>query len=373
LPTTVFGRWAARRWRDWTLLALLGVFVLASVVVFFPDWLTPPAPHSAATIAMAVAMVVAVGSLSMRQLRLYDLSGHSAHLIASISFTFLSVTALLPTVETPYSAMFWWCHVAGLLGVLGVSVGLVVSKAMSKSAQDILAPVLIRDPLVAFELGLSPAVHRFVADLERKDQLTRDHVVRTGELAIRVGERMGMSARDLRSLGLAAMLHDIGKLQTPDEILKKPARLTAEEYEVIKRHPVDGAAMLEVEPTLAACARIVRSHHERLDGNGYPDGLSGNEIPLAARIIAVCDAVDAMTHDRQYRKAMSFPMAFAILREHSASQWDADVVRHVIATLPTMPVVASFADVGRPAGESVDAFEIPADLGAILESVDAEI
>jgi putative nucleotidyltransferase with HDIG domain len=223
-------------------------------------------------------------------------------------------------------------------------------------------------------------VHQFVSDLERKDQLTRDHVVRTGELAIRVGERMHLKTRELRDLGLAAMLHDIGKLRTPDDILKKPSSLSAEEYDVIKLHPVHGAEMLAAEPTLSSCAPIVRSHHERMDGAGYPDGLVGPAIPLASRIIAVCDSIDAMTHDRQYRKAMPISMAFAILREHAGSQWDQDVVRHVMATLPTMPSAATFDRVGRATptvgfDSPTDAsdVEIPDDLGAILAAVDAEI
>jgi hypothetical protein len=177
--------------------------------------------------------------------------------------------------------------------------------------------------------------------------MTRDHVVRTGELALRVGERFRLSGTELRELALAAMLHDVGKLHTPDEILKKPASLTAAEYEVIKLHPVHGEEMLASEPTLARAARIVRHHHERMDGRGYPDGLVGHEIPLASRIIAACDALDAMTHDRQYRTAMPVKLAFAILREHAGSQWDPAVVEQVIAVLPTMPTVSQLDEVGR--------------------------
>jgi HD-GYP domain-containing protein (c-di-GMP phosphodiesterase class II) len=250
---------------------------------------------------------------------------------------------------------------------------MVLSKRMSKSAQDLLAPVLVRDPLVAFELGLSPVVHQFVSDLERKDQLTRDHVVRTGELALRVGERMNLPARELRTLGLAAMLHDVGKLNTPDSVLKKPSSLTPEEYEVIKFHPTDGEQMLAAEPTLAAAAPIVRSHHERMDGAGYPDGLIGDEIPLASRIIAVCDAIDAMTHDRPYRKALSVAMAFAILREHAGSQWDQHVVQQVMATLPSMAPAGPLDAVGRRLESVEDTFAVPDDLSELLAAVDAEI
>lgn len=380
VPRSAFGRWASRRWRDWTLLSLLGVFVLASVIVFFPDLVTVPDPRSPFTIAMTLLVLAATGSLSVRQLRLYELGRSPANLVASLSLAMISITALLPTIDDPYNAAFWWLHVAGSLGVLGACVGMAVSRGMTKSAQDILAPILTRDPLVAFELGLSPVVHQFVADLERKDQITRDHVVRTGELAIRVGERMRLPASELRTLGLAAMLHDVGKLNTPNSVLKKPSSLTAAEYEVIKLHPTDGEQMLATEPTLAAAAPIVRSHHERMDGAGYPDGLVGDQIPLASRIIAVCDALDAMTHDRPYRQALPVSMAFAILREHAGSQWDQHVVRQVMATLPSMAPAGTFTAVGRTADRddiapdwSVDVSEAPDDLSEILAAVDAEI
>lgn len=377
LPGSAFGRWAARHWRDWTLLSLTAVFVIASIIVFFPDVVAAPSPTSPTTVLVSLAMVGAFVTFSRRQLRYFELGRRPANLIASISLLLIAVTGLQPIVQTAYSPGFWWLHVAGALGVIGACVGLAVTRALSKSARDILAPVLVRDPMAAFELGLSPTVHRFVADLERKDQVTRDHVVRTGELALRVGERFRLSGSELRDLGLAAMLHDVGKLQTPDEILKKPASLTPAEYEVIKLHPVEGERMLRAEPTLAGAARIVRHHHERMDGRGYPDGLAGHEIPIASRIIAACDAVDAMTHDRPYRQAMSIKLAFAILREYAGTQWDPAVVEQVVAVLPTMPVVSSLDEVGRGVAVPVrhhvpdDISEI--DVSELLVTVDAEI
>ena len=373
-PHSGFGRWAARHWRDWTLVSLLGVFVLGSVLVFLPDAISTPGPTDPLTIALAVVMLVALGSLSLRQLRFFELGRRPSNLIASMSITLLSAAALLPMSTELYSPGFWWLHLAGALGVTGACVGMAVSKRMSRSAQDVLAPVLVRDPLVAFELGLSPVVHQFVADLELKDRMTRDHVIRTGELAMRVGERFRMSAQELRDLGLAAMLHDVGKIEVPDEILKKAGRLTVGEYEVVKLHSIDGERMLLAEPALASASAIVRSHHERVDGSGYPDGLVGREIPLGARIIAVCDALDAMTHDRQYRTAMPIKLAFAILREHAGSQWDAAVVEQVISIMPTLPTVAAFDKVGHlsdPA--SLNEHITEADIAELLAAVDVEI
>ncbi len=371
VPHSGFGRWAARRWRDWTLLAVLGVFVFASLLVFAPDLITAPGPEEWLTIAVTAAAVIAVSAMSLRQMRFYELGHQPANLVASVSLALIAVMGLAPLVSTPYSVGFWWTQVAGALGVAGGCGALAITKRLSPTARDVLAPILTRDPLVAFELGLSPTVHRFVADLEFKDEVTRDHVIRTGELAMRVGERFRLSAPDLRDLGLAAMLHDVGKMSVPDAILKKPDRLTADEYEVMKLHPVDGEGMLAKEPTLASAARIVRSHHERFDGRGYPDGLVGRDIPLAARIIAVCDALDAMTHDRPYRQAMALNTAFAILREHSGSQWDEQVVEQVMATVPTMPIVSAFDRVGR--SDDLERTSIPVDISELLITVDAEI
>ncbi len=371
-PHSGFGRWAARRWRDWTLLSLLGVFVLASVIVFYPDMVTAPGPRNWVTIIVTAAVVYAIAGLSVRQMRFYELGSQPSNLVASVSLALIAVMALAPLAVTPYSAGFWWTHIAGALGVIGACVALGITKRFSPTAQDMLAPILTRDPLVAFELGLSPVVHRFVAELEVKDQITRDHVIRTGELAMRVGERFRLSASELRDLGLAAMLHDVGKVNVPDEILKKPARLTVAEYEVMKLHPADGEAMLAAEPTLASAARIVRSHHERFDGRRLPRRSRRPGDPTrGSRIIAVCDALDAMTHDRQYRKAMPFNMAFAILREHPGSQWDEQVVEQVMAVVPSMPIVSTFDHVGRD--DDLELTSIPDDICELLLTVDAEI
>ena len=136
--------------------------------------------------------------------------------------------------------------------------------------------------------------------------------------------------------------------------------------------------MLEGEPSLAAIAPIVRSHHERIDGRGYPDGLAGEQIPLAARIIAVCDALDAMTHEHRFRGAMQTNMALSVLREHAGSQWDAKVIAHVTAVLPSMSNTPGLAEVGRPAPLSseneIDDNRIPIeDVNELLIAVDAEI
>jgi putative nucleotidyltransferase with HDIG domain len=151
-------------------------------------------------------------------------------------------------------------------------------------------------------------------------------------LALAVGRQMGLDAVGQRDLEFGALLHDIGKLKTPAEILNKPGKLTADEWEVIKRHPEDGQRMLErIGGVLAEVGLTVRAHHERWDGDGYPDGLKGEAIPLNARIICACDAFSAMTTNRPYRGAMPIADALLELRACTGTQFDAEVVAAIEA------------------------------------------
>jgi putative nucleotidyltransferase with HDIG domain len=157
-------------------------------------------------------------------------------------------------------------------------------------------------------------------------------------LALAVGDALGLAARDRRNLEFAALLHDIGKIRVPDEIIDKPGKLTEAEYEIVKRHPVDGQEMLErVGGVLAQVGSIVRHHHERWDGRGYPDRIAGEAIPLAARIICVCDAYSAMTTNRPYRAALPVADAVAELERCSSHQFDPNVVAALLRTVAEHP------------------------------------
>jgi two-component system cell cycle response regulator len=160
---------------------------------------------------------------------------------------------------------------------------------------------------------------------ERVPEL-RDHIDDVALLAQGVGRRLGLRANELQDLVRAAELHDMGKMAIPDAILSKPGPLDAAEWEFMRQHTVIGERMLHVAPALAGVAGLVRWSHERMDGAGYPDGLAGDEIPLGARIVSVCDAFDAMTSDRPYRRAMSANAAVAELLRHAGTQFDPDVV-----------------------------------------------
>ena len=166
--------------------------------------------------------------------------------------------------------------------------------------------------------------------LSERDAELRGHLTSVAQLARAVGRRLELVPHELHDLGLAAELHDVGKLAIPDAILSKPDALNAEEWHFIHRHTLVGERILSSAPSLARIGRLVRSTHERLDGLGYPDGLSGNDIPLLSRIISACDAFLAMTEERPYRRPIASEDAIAELRRCAGSQFDPAVVEALI-------------------------------------------
>ena len=159
--------------------------------------------------------------------------------------------------------------------------------------------------------------------VEADDDYTAFHCRSVVELVAEVADEMKIPKAERQELEFAALLHDVGKIAIPKEILNKPAKLTDEEFELIKTHTVEGQQMLDrIGGLMARVGKIVRSCHERWDGGGYPDGLAGEEIPRAARIVFSCDAYNAMTTDRPYRKAMSRDEALAEIRDNAGTQFD---------------------------------------------------
>ena len=309
-------------WQAWTVGALLVAGAMAAGLLLGPNVVPGPGPSNPLTYLVVAVSLTGTFALGARNLRLYRIGRRHASLVASIGFLYLGLSSLVWFSTGAFSIAWWGAHLIDALGIVAAILGLAFAHFADRSLARTLSPILNRDPLVALELGLTPTVHRFIAALDEKDSITRDHVVRVGELAMRVGTRHELKADQLRTLGLGALLHDVGKLLVPDEILRKPGSLTTDEFETIKRHTIDGAELMAGSPLLAPAAPLVRSHHERADGRGYPDGLSGNQIPVEAAIIAVCDSWDAMTYTRHYRAALEPDQARETLREGAGAQWD---------------------------------------------------
>jgi diguanylate cyclase (GGDEF)-like protein len=189
-----------------------------------------------------------------------------------------------------------------------------------------------------------------------------DHSTGVAQLAVAVGRRLGMDAEQIDELGRAAELHDIGKVGIPDAILGKPGTLNSEEWEFIRQHTILGERILSAAPALRPVATIVRASHERWDGRGYPDRLRGEQIPLAARIVAVCDAYEAITDNRCYRGARSSEEAREELLREAGGQFDPAVVAAFLEELdapqPVAPAVPTADEEAawQLAGEVVERF-----------------
>jgi HD-GYP domain-containing protein (c-di-GMP phosphodiesterase class II) len=168
--------------------------------------------------------------------------------------------------------------------------------------------------------------------VEADDAYTGVHSRDVVELCMSVGPVLGLDEDQLRKLEFTALLHDVGKIAIPKEIINKPGKLTDEERSIIETHTIEGEKMLErVGGLLGEVGRLVRSCHERYDGLGYPDGLAAQDIPIEARIVCCCDAFNAMTTDRPYRSALSLEDALSELRAHRGTQFDPSVVDCLLA------------------------------------------
>ncbi len=211
----------------------------------------------------------------------------------------------------------------------------------------------VREQTRAIRRGHEETIHRLVAAAMYRDQETGAHVRRTGLLSEVLAEAAGWSAAAAEEIRLAAPMHDVGKIGIPDAILRKPGKLTPREFEVMKTHTLIGAEMLADSemPMLRAARQIALSHHEWWDGGGYPHGLSGADIPEGARIVAIVDAYDALTHDRVYRPALPEDEALAVLQKGVGRQFDPLLCATFFSILPDIRGIAE-ANPDEPAAEA---------------------
>jgi putative nucleotidyltransferase with HDIG domain len=185
----------------------------------------------------------------------------------------------------------------------------------------------VRTLYAQLQRGIYQSLLGLANALEAKDVYTRGHSERVGASSRELALRIGMSIAEADIVARAGLLHDIGKIGIPEGLLRKPGPLTQDEWAVMRRHPVIGAQIVAPFEFFAPGTIVIRHHHERFDGSGYPDGLSGASIPLGARIVAVADVYDALTSDRPYRPAMSMEAALAELRAQAGRGLDGELVQ----------------------------------------------
>ncbi len=173
--------------------------------------------------------------------------------------------------------------------------------------------------------------------LRERDPYTYGHCLRVGRNARLLAQAAGLSEKDQRVIEFSSMFHDLGKLGIPDHILLKPGRLTAQEEEIMKAHPVKSAEIIQplaVVPFFNATLPGIRHHHERMDGEGYPDRMKGEQIPVTARVILIADTFDAMTTTRPYRKGLAYEIAYKELKQFAGRQFDPQLVKIFLESHP---------------------------------------
>jgi HD-GYP domain-containing protein (c-di-GMP phosphodiesterase class II) len=310
-------------------------------------------PHNAAHTSRAhVADVlgerrVAVTNDIVARLRDRDVVGVSPLIVRTlIDALVASIAESSPDNVVHWSRMVRHAHSAAVVAAM-IEAACEVVEELTHAEQADLATIVVFLEIVkartiaklpetsasaaAGESSQHTAIENLLAMLSARDDATCNHSRATGEWGRRIGTRMGLEPAVTERIVKAGILHDIGKIRVPDDILLKPSTLTAAEWEIMKRHAEAGAEILSAIPALAPYAPIVATHHERVDGRGYPHGLRGDDIALESRVVSVADSFHAMITDRPYRRALTYGEAIAAFVDGRGRQWDKAVADVMIA------------------------------------------
>jgi putative nucleotidyltransferase with HDIG domain len=304
-------------------LLLAGVLGLGVAAIAYPQ-LVPavPEPGSATALALLTLGLVFYGALAWRALRTYLLTHRHADLLVVVGIAWLGA-ALPPAMLLRYYELGWWLgHAFELIGIAIVGIPVALDLRRAAQSRPLTGDLSACELVSSEEAFLGSHVGALMVSLAQKDEYTEEHTRRVALRAVQVGEELGLSPVRLRELATGAIVHDIGKLTVPDGVLKKPGKLTAEEFDAVKRHSETGYRTLKELGFRESVRRLVLDHHERLDGSGYPRGLGGPSISLDARILGVCDVYDALISNRVYREAFTHEQAIAILHEEAGTKLD---------------------------------------------------
>ena len=310
------------------LAAMAIIFVVSGLGLEFPS-LVPnvPAPGTWSAILLLIgggALLLIVG---LRAARTYALSRRGLDLAILVGVWWLAL-ALIPALTMHWDYLDWWLgHGLEIAGI--ALVGLPVARDLRRAApsRTLTGDLRAVELVSSCEAFMGSHLRGLLARLSEKDASTDEHTRRVALRAVEVGEELGLPPARLRALAIGGLLHDVGKLAVPDAILKKPGSLDDDEFAIIKKHPDWGHELVgRVAAYPEAVRRLVRDHHERLDGTGYPRGLAGEEIDLDTRILAVCDVFDALVSPRVYRAAWPAERALGLLRSEAGSAHDARCV-----------------------------------------------
>jgi putative nucleotidyltransferase with HDIG domain len=291
-----------------------------------------PTPSSLEANAIFAAGAAPLALLAWRAARTYLLTRRIPDLLVAEGVVWLIGAQYGLLNFTMMDGAWWAAHVLEVVGIGMVGIPAALDLRHAVGSRPLVGDLRASDLVEHEEAFLGGRVRALLVRLGEKDPSTEGHTRRVAKLAVAIGERLGLPENRLRQLALGGLLHDVGKLSVPNEILNKPGRLTDEEFAEIRRHPGAGRELLsELGGFPARVLDLVESHHERLDGSGYPNGVPAGELDLTVRILTVADVYDALTADRVYREAWPAERALALLEDEIGSAFDPDCVSALAA------------------------------------------
>ncbi len=345
--------WVGRHPVEALTIGVVPSAVLVTVVAIDPLALHGDAlfPHEEGVLR---AMSLAVVALFLLVIRTHWRRWHLGRDLVQFAIV-LSSASCIAAVSSfqlgEFSRMSWWNYHGYLLAGFGGTVYAIVRRGRQRqTTAAVLSTAFAEDPFDHIVEGYPEALRTLVRAVEVKDTYTHGHSERTAKVAVELGVRMGLTPDRLRVIARGAYLHDLGKIGISDEILNKPGALDAAERRIMETHPRLGWELASGAPSLKEALPVILHHHERVDGGGYPEGLTGKQIPLEARVVAVADVWDALTSDRAYRPGWEPARALAHIEAGRGSHFDPKVVDAFVAlaadwgiALPAEPGVAEEA------------------------------
>jgi putative nucleotidyltransferase with HDIG domain len=286
-----------------------------------------PTAGSGPAYALLVAGELCLGVLVVRAVRTHALTRRGGDALVAIGCAWLGWAQWGQLVVGPMTVAYYVAHALEISAVALIGIPAALDLRRNRASRPLSGDLTATELVAAEEAYLGPRVRALLVRLAARDRSTEEHTRRVALLAAAVAEELKLPAAARRDLAMGGLLHDIGKLSVPLEILNKPGALSDEEYAQIKRHPAAGRALLEElggfpEPV----RRLVSDHHERLDGKGYPRGLAAGDLDLLTRVLTACDVYDALVSDRVYRAAWPAERALALLHQDTGTAFDPQVV-----------------------------------------------